>query len=94
MPAKYRARRVSKDRVHDIKRRGAINGAVVLNAYNGFIIVEPVGSNLGDGEILPPETADSELRPPWCLDSHNQLLKARQRLHLGDYQRQLAGSGV
>jgi hypothetical protein len=83
MQASYQARRISKARADQVKRSGSVIGrAVLLDTFNGFIIVEPVGSVLGDGAPLSLEEADYELQPVWHLGPKATLREARQRLGL------------
>ncbi|HXG10546.1 MAG TPA: hypothetical protein VNK04_12360 [Gemmataceae bacterium] len=82
MPAAYQARRISKERARALRRSGALGQAILLDSVSGFIIVEPVGSNLGDGEVLAREIADSELHSAWCLDPLSRIRQARQLLGL------------
>jgi hypothetical protein len=78
----YHARWLSKKRRDELKKSGNHADAVLLDSLNGFLIVEPVGSNLGDGQVLSREEADYELRDAWCLDTRKKLQQARQRLGL------------
>jgi hypothetical protein len=86
MGTKYQARWVSKPRRDRLLKSGAFRNGILLDTLNGFIIVEPVGSNLGDGEVLAPEVAFSELSEAWCRESRSKLGKARSLLHLDDHQ--------
>jgi hypothetical protein len=79
---KYQARRISKSRRDLLLRARSSSKGIVLDSINGFIMVEPVGSDLGDGEILSPEIANYELSDAWCLDSRAKLAEARRLLHL------------
>ena len=84
MQSQYEARRVSRQRAVEIRRHGtAAARAIVLDTLSGFIIVEPKGSDLGDGPALSPYEADAELQPVWLLDAPAKLQQARQRLGLG-----------
>ena len=56
----YHIRRVSKKRAAELRRSGVLGGAVLLDSVNGFLIVEPAGSGLGDGEVLTAQEADYE----------------------------------
>jgi hypothetical protein len=78
----YHARWQSKKRRDELKKSGNHPDAVLLDSLNGFLIVEPVGSNLGDGHVLSRDEADYELRDAWCLDSRKKLQEARRRLGL------------
>ena len=49
---------------------------------SGFLVVEPIGSNLGDGDVLDHTEADYELNPAWCLTPKPRLNEARRRLGL------------
>ena len=76
MNQRYQTRWVSKDRVNSLRKSGAMRQGILVDLFNGFLMVEPVGSNLGDGEVLTPEAADYELRPVWCLSPKSRLAEA------------------
>jgi hypothetical protein len=78
----FEARWVSKQRRDSLIRSGRLGRAILVDLFNGFLIVEPVGSNLGDGEVLSSEAADYELRPVWCLSPKAKLRDARKLLGL------------
>jgi hypothetical protein len=78
----YHARWISKQRRDLLKKSGNHAEAVLLDSLNGFLIVEPLGSNLGDGHVLSRDEADYELRDAWCLESRKKLQEARRRLGL------------
>ncbi len=82
MENRYHARWVSKERHHALKRAGGLGNAIMLDSLNGFLIVEPVGSRLGDGPVLKREEADYELRDVWCHDSRKKIDEARRLLGL------------
>jgi hypothetical protein len=44
--------------------------------------VEPVGSDLGDGDVLDATEANFELHTAWCLTTKSRLNEARKRLGL------------
>jgi len=95
MQRQYEARRISKRRAEEVKKSGALSGAILVGTFNGFIIVEPVGANLGDGPAFSPQEADYELQPVWHLGPKTTLLEARGRLGLeGNAARRLAHSGA
>ena len=78
----YQARWVSKQRSETLKRSGQLAGALLLDSFNGFLLVEPVGSNLADGDILDVPTADYEVSPVWCLSPPTKVRQARRLLGL------------
>lgn len=82
MNAKYQARWISKSRLAEVKRHGDLHDAIVLDTYNRSIIVEPVGADLGDGDVFSPAEADYELQPVWHLGPLKKLREARKRLGL------------
>jgi hypothetical protein len=82
MRTKYQARWITKGRCDALKRSGKVRDAVVLNTFEGIIVVEPTGKHLGDGPALSLHDADYELLPAWCLDSPRRLAEARRRLGL------------
>ena len=96
MATQYQARWVSRPRANQIKRTGAMAQGVLLDAFKGFIVVEPVGSNLGDGDILSREEAEFELQEVWYTGPKAKLREARLRLGLEveEPAAHLAGSGA
>jgi hypothetical protein len=72
MQTKHQARWISKERLAALRKSGRISQG----------IVEPVGSNLGDGEVLEHNEADYEVSPAWCLNPLTRLNEARKRLGL------------
>jgi hypothetical protein len=82
MATQFQARWVSRPRANQIKRTGAAGQGVLLDTFKGFIVVEPVGSNLGDGQILSREEAAYELQPVWYTGPKARLRAARLRLGL------------
>lgn len=87
-------RRISKPRADALKKSGTLGSALLLDTFNGFLLIEPVGSNLGDGDILSAEEADYELQPVWHLGPKSMLRKARHRLGLESEAGQLSTSGA
>jgi len=94
MQAEFQARRISKRRADEVKRSAALGRSLLLNTFNGIIIIEPVGKDLGDGDIMSPEEADYELQPVWHLGPKAMLREARRRLGLEAEAGQLTGSGA
>jgi hypothetical protein len=92
MQTLFQARRISKRRADELKKSGALGNALLLDTFNGIIIIEPVGSNLGDGDILSPEEADYELQPVWHLGPRSVLREARKRVGLEAEAGQLSGA--
>jgi hypothetical protein len=84
MRTNYHARWISKARRNALLKSGDVLKCVLLDSFNGFIIVEPVGSDLGDGEVLSTDDADYELRDAWCQESRAKLTQARKLLQLDD----------
>ena len=82
MHAKFQARRISKQRIEFVRKAGRMKDAIVLDSFSGFLIVEPVGSDLGDGDVLDATEADFELNTAWCLTTKSRLNEARKRLGL------------
>ena len=91
MAGSYQIRWVSKARRDQLKRKPGQHDMVLLDSINGFLIVEPQGSNLGDGEMLTREQADFELREVWCPERKVKLNRARQLLGLPLEQEHPAG---
>ncbi len=92
MQAEFQARRISKRRADEVKKSGILGRSLLMNTFNGIIIIEPVGSNLGDGEIMSPEEADYELQPVWHLGPRAMLREARKRVGLEAEAGHLAGA--
>jgi hypothetical protein len=94
MNSTYEARRISKRRLAELRKARALGSAVVLDTYMGFLIVEPVGSNLGDGAILTERDADYELQSVWYLGPPAILRQARKVLGLDAAARETATAGA
>lgn len=92
MQAQFQARWVSKRRADEVKKSGTLGRSLLINTFNGIIIIEPGGSNLGDGNVLPPEEADYELQPVWHLGPRAVLREARRRVGLEAEAGQLSGA--
>lgn len=90
----FQLRRISKRRADELKKTGRLGTALLLDTFNGFLLIEPVGSDLGDGDILSREEADYELQPVWHLGPKSMLRKARHRLGLESEIGQLSSSGA
>jgi hypothetical protein len=52
MHAKFQVRRISKQRIEFLRKSGRVKDAIVLDSFSGFLIVEPDGSDLRDGDVL------------------------------------------
>src|SRR5688500_4190818 len=85
MAITFQARRISKDRVHSLRKTGDITKGILLDSFKGFIIVEPVETKLGDGGVLTRETASFEIHPVWCQEPKEKIQEARKRLELNLY---------
>jgi hypothetical protein len=94
MDRAYQARWISKARLDEVRKKRMLGSAIVLDHYNGFLIVEPVGAELGDGIALSAPEADYELVPIWCTGPKATLREARHRLGLdvGAARKEMAGS--
>jgi hypothetical protein len=92
MDAQFQARRVSKRRADEVKKSGILGRSLLIDMFNGFIIIEPIGSNLGDGDVLTQEEADYELQPVWHLGPKAMLREARKRVGLEAEAGQLSGA--
>jgi hypothetical protein len=90
MATTYEARWISKPRRDGLLRSGRLRNCIVLDSLNGFIAVEPVGSDFADGEVLSPEDACTELSDAWCREPRSKLTAARNLLHLDDHEPALA----
>lgn len=75
----YRARWSSKERAESVRKTGQ---GLVLETFNGYLIIEPSTRRLGDGIVLNRQEADYELQPAWYTGSMSRLREARQRLGL------------
>ncbi len=90
----YQARWVSKGRYESLRRSGKLGQAVLLDTFSGYIVVEPVGSDLGDGAVLSPQEADYELQPVYYTGPKAKLREARNRLGLEHEAEDLAPMSV
>jgi hypothetical protein len=86
----YQATWVSKQRAEHLRRIGVGRG-ILLESFNGFLVVEAVGSKLGDGLVLSHQEADYELQAVWCTGPKAKLTEARRLLGLDREVRQRAG---
>lgn len=75
----YRARWSSKQRAESVRKTGQ---GLVLETFNGYLVIEPTTRRLGDGAILNRHEADYELQPAWYTGPMSRLREARQRLGL------------
>jgi hypothetical protein len=82
MNADYQARWVSKRRAETLRKEGLPRPATLLDSFNGFLLIEPVGSDLGDGAVLSFQEADYELQPAWCPGPKTELERARRLVGL------------
>jgi len=82
MHLEHRARWISRERAATLRKAGALQQALLLDTFNGLIVVEPLDSDLGDGAILAAEQADYELQPIWFTGPKTLLREARRRLGL------------
>lgn len=92
MHDQFQARRISKRRADEVKRSAALGRSLLLNTFNGIIVIEPMESNLGDGDVLSSGEADYELQPVWHLGPKAMLREARRRLGLEAEAGQLSGA--
>jgi hypothetical protein len=82
MREQYQARWISRGRAVALKKTGRLGSAILLDSFNGYILVEPAESGLGDGAVLSPQEADYELQPVWYIGPKAKLRDARSRLGL------------
>jgi hypothetical protein len=78
----YQARWVSKPRADAIRKSVHMAGAMLLDSFNGIIIVEPLGAKLGDGPMMSSQQADYEIQMVWCRESPAKIHEARKLLGL------------
>jgi hypothetical protein len=94
MSASHEARRISKQRLAELRKARALGPALVLDMYTGFIIIEPAGSKLGDGATLSEHEADCELQTVWYPGPPATLRQARKLLGLGAGVREASSTGA
>ncbi len=82
MSTNHQARWITRQRLDQVKRGGQLEQGILLDTYNGYIVVEPAGSNIGDGAILSENEANFELQDVWYLGPKTRLREARRRLGL------------
>jgi hypothetical protein len=83
MRTQYKAQWISKSRCEALRKSGPLRDVLLLDTFEGFIVVEPAGRSLGDGPILSSDECDYELRPAWYVGPMSRLTEARRRLGLG-----------
>jgi hypothetical protein len=71
-------------RLNELRKSDSVNRGIVIDHMRGFLVVEPVGSEMGDGEVVPLDIADYELRPVWCFTPPTRLSEARKLLGLAN----------
>ncbi len=91
MASQYKAQWVSRRRMNELKKAGLALKTLLLNHLNGFIVIEPADTELGDGAVLSPTEADYELQQSWILDPIKTLQQAREQLGLGNNELLRAG---
>ena len=82
MKSEHQARWITKPRIEAVRKAGRMGQGILLDSVSGFIVIEPIGSDLGDGPILSPQEADYELNPAWCSESNAKLRQARRLVGL------------
>ena len=87
MRAQYQARWISKKRIESLRKSGALCRRMLVDSIRGFIVIEPVGRRLGDGDVLALDVASYELDPAWCLDSRLKIAEARRLLGIESISR-------
>jgi hypothetical protein len=92
MQTEHEARWVTRPRSEALKRSGALGEAILLDTYNGSILVGLAGSGLADGPALSREEADYELQDAWHYGPKAKLRAARN--HLGLEASALAASAT
>jgi hypothetical protein len=92
MSRQYQARRVSRPRAEALRKQGRLHGAILLDLFNGFVLVEPSGAELGDGPVLSPVEAGFELQDAWHLGPPETLRHARALLGLPEGRPVAAGA--
>ena len=82
MDTTYQARWISRKRWGELRKSGGTQTGLVLDHLNGTLIIEPVGSDLGDGPVMSSREAEYELQPAWLLGRRGLVNEARRRLGL------------
>jgi hypothetical protein len=83
MRTRYKAQWISKSRCEALRRSRPPQDVLLLDTFEGFIVVEPAAKSLGDGPVLSPDECEYELQPAWYAGPIARLAEARQRLGLG-----------
>jgi hypothetical protein len=83
MRTRYKAQWISKSRCEALRKSQPRQDVLLLDTFEGFIVVEPADESLGDGPVLSPDECDYELRLAWYAGPVARLAAARQRLGLG-----------
>ena len=82
MRKNYEARWVSRQRYDALRRSGRLGDILLLETTNGYLVIQPSGSDAGDGAALRPQEADYELQAVWFPGPPPLLKKARALLGL------------
>ena len=82
MRKQYEARWVSRQRYNTLRRSGRLGDTLLLETTNGYLVVQPAGSDAGDGAALSPAEADYELQSVWFPGPPPVLRQARGMLGL------------
>jgi hypothetical protein len=91
-PTSYQARWISRKRLDNLRRSGSHRSGMFLEHLSGNLVIEPVGSELGDGPVLSPEETNYELQPSWLLGPRATIREARRRVGLEAEQMAAAGN--
>ena len=62
--------------------KAELGTAILLETFNGYIVIEPTTGQLGDGPVLSRDEAEYELTPVWYTGPRHGSRDARQRLGL------------
>jgi hypothetical protein len=82
MSTHYKAQWISKGRCQALRKSKSMQDVLLLDTFEGCIVVEPASKSFGDGPVLSPEECDYELQQAWYAGPVVRLTEARQRLGL------------
>jgi hypothetical protein len=79
-----RARWISRDRARVLAREELYGALRVESVADRWVLIEPAGFCIADGQVLSPDEADLELQPTWCNSPTEVVWGARRLLGLAN----------
>jgi hypothetical protein len=82
MLTQYKAQWLSKTCCESLRKSQRLHDVLLLDTFEGFIVIEPADKSFGDGPVLSRDECNYELQPAWYAGPITRLTEARQRLGL------------